>query len=71
MAYISKNNYFVDTAYEGISGELEFQSGETKKWINIDLPTEPQEFPDEHFFIVLDRPKGGARVKVNKKKKKI
>jgi len=51
------------TGYKGISGELDFESGETKLWIHLDLPTEPQEFPDESFFIVLDRPKGGARLK--------
>ena len=50
---------------------MEFLSGETKKWINIALPNEPQEYPEEHFFIVLDRPKGGARIKVFKKEKKM
>jgi hypothetical protein len=55
----------IDTGYKGISGELDFESGETKLWIHLDMPTEPQEFPDESFFIVLDRPKGGARLKVS------
>ena len=50
--------------YHGLTGELEFLSGEVLKTIEITMPSEPQEYEEENLEIILDRPKGGARLKV-------
>ena len=46
-------------------GELEFLSGETFKTIVLIMPAEPQALEEENIEIVLERPKGGARLKVS------
>ena len=58
---VNKND---NSLYNGLTGELEFLSGEVLKTIEITMPSEPQEYEEENLEVILDRPKGGARLKV-------